>query len=177
MSNNWRTVNGFLLGEELLDFHRLNNFLTEYSEYIDEGLEMNPVNPFYLPLQVDMLQLNLVLNINQDACLYVRDYISNRKFLVDTGACLSIYPRKLVPQRKILKCNRNINLKAANGSPIATYGTTKIRLNFGLGRVFKWNFTIADTDELIIGADFLYNFGIMVDIRNRRIFLNNETNE
>ncbi|CAD6232094.1 GSCOCG00001742001-RA-CDS [Cotesia congregata] len=174
MSNNWRMVYEFLLlSEELLEFYRMNNFLTEYSEFIDERYEMNP---FYVLFQRNLLQLNPILNVNRNGCLFVKDYISDMEFL-DTGACRSFYPRYLVPERIIPKRNHNNNFLAANSTLIGTYGTTKVRLDFGVGRVFNWNFTIADTAELIIGADFLDYYDILVDIRNRRILLNNEENE
>ncbi|KAH0568629.1 hypothetical protein KQX54_021316 [Cotesia glomerata] len=77
-----------------------------------------------------MLQLNPILNVNRNACLFVR--ASGMEFLIDTGACRSIYPRYLIPRRIIPKRNRNNNLQAANRSVIGTYGTTKMKLDFGL---------------------------------------------
>ncbi|CAG5107116.1 Protein of unknown function [Cotesia congregata] len=81
MSNNWRMVYEFLLlSEELLEFYRMNNFLTEYSEFIDERYEMNP---FYVLFQRNLLQLNPILNVNRNGCLFVKDYISDMEFLVN----------------------------------------------------------------------------------------------
>lgn len=61
------------------------------------------------------------------------------------------------------------SLSAANGTSIATYGPIALSLNFGLRRMFKWTFTIADVDRPIIGADFLSYFGLLVDIRHQKL--------
>ncbi|CAK9810898.1 Transposon Tf2-9 polyprotein [Anthophora plagiata] len=60
-------------------------------------------------------------------------------------------------------------LAAANGTPIATYGTKTLTLNLGLRRDFTWRFVVADVSKPIIGADFLAHFGLLVDIRNQRL--------
>lgn len=60
-------------------------------------------------------------------------------------------------------------LTAANGTPIATYGPIVHNLNLGLRRMFQWKFIIADVDRPIIGVDFLSFFGLLVDVRNKRL--------
>ncbi|KOC61824.1 hypothetical protein WH47_06162 [Habropoda laboriosa] len=60
-------------------------------------------------------------------------------------------------------------LSAANGTPIATYGTKTLTLNLGLRRDFTWRFVVADVSKPIIGADFLAHYGLLVDIRNQRL--------
>ena len=42
-------------------------------------------------------------------------------------------------------------------------------LNLGLRRDFVWIFVVADVSKPIIGADFLAHFGLLVDMRNRRL--------
>lgn len=42
-------------------------------------------------------------------------------------------------------------------------------LDFGLRRSFRWSFTVAAVDKAIIGADFLHHFGLLVDIKGRRL--------
>ena len=97
----------------------------------------------------------------------VRDKDSKRNYLVDTGAQVSVVPptaaeRKNGPVKGML-------LHAANGSLIRTYGLRSVTLNLGLRRVFKWVFVVADVKQNILGADFLYHFAILVDVRNKQL--------
>ncbi|UYV83988.1 hypothetical protein LAZ67_X000803 [Cordylochernes scorpioides] len=57
----------------------------------------------------------------------------------------------------------------ANGTEIVTYGTKVRNLDIGLRRQFQWPFVIANTNRAIIGADFLNNFGLIIDIKNKRL--------
>lgn len=57
---------------------------------------------------------------------------------------------------------------AANGTPIQTYGKSLFNVSLGLRRNFAWNFTIADVTSSIIGADYLFEYGLMVDLKRRR---------
>lgn len=88
------------------------------------------------------------------------------QFLVDSGSVLSILPRKAVS-----KClhRQDLVLFAANASPIATYGQHNLTLNLGLRRALTWSFTIADVQTAILGADILAHYGILIDLRGRRI--------
>ncbi|WP_221936052.1 hypothetical protein, partial [Klebsiella pneumoniae] len=60
-------------------------------------------------------------------------------------------------------------LSAANGSTIATFGTTTITPNLGLRRAFTWKFIIADVTKPIIGADFLAHYGLLVDLKGGQL--------
>ena len=42
-------------------------------------------------------------------------------------------------------------------------------MDFGLGVIYRWVFVIADVRHAILGADFLSNFGFLVDCQNGRI--------
>ena len=42
-------------------------------------------------------------------------------------------------------------------------------MNLGLRRTFQWIFIIADVSHAILGADFLSHFGLLPDVRNRRL--------
>ncbi|KAB0800827.1 hypothetical protein PPYR_06566 [Photinus pyralis] len=68
-----------------------------------------------------------------------------------------------------IPCNRGSPLYAANHSTIHTYGTRTIRLELGLRRNFNWKFIIADVKKPIIGADFIHYYGLIVDVKRRRI--------
>ena len=48
---------------------------------------------------------------------------------------------------------------------IATYGIRSLSLDLGLHCIFRWVFIIADVKQPILGADFLRNFGLLVDVR------------
>lgn len=94
------------------------------------------------------------------------DRYTKYSFLIDTGADICVYPRSRVKTRTF---KTTYELTAANGTPIATYGPITLTLNLGLRRMFKWRFIIADTEKAIIGADFLSHYGLLVDLRNRRL--------
>jgi hypothetical protein len=97
--------------------------------------------------------------------LFITDKTSKRRFLIDTGSDLCVYPRQFIPQRR---SRVNYDLCAANGTTIPTYGGLSPNLNLGLRREFTWRFIIADVTQPLIGADFLTHFGLLVDCRNNR---------
>ena len=92
---------------------------------------------------------------------FARDRVSHRSFLIDTGAVISV-----LPPTKLDKLRRQVgvDLQAANGSLIPTYGQRSLTLNLGLRRTLRW---IADVKHPIIGADFLEHHGLIVDMRHR----------
>jgi hypothetical protein len=96
----------------------------------------------------------------------VTDRFSQRRFLVDTGSDLCVFPRNLVPQRR---SRVNYDLCAANGTTIHTYGWLPLRLNLGLRRDFTWRFILADVTQPLIGADFLSHLGLLVDCKRKRL--------
>ncbi|GBM11514.1 hypothetical protein AVEN_130654-1 [Araneus ventricosus] len=91
------------------------------------------------------------------------DLVTRHTFLVDSGAAVCCYLKKLTN----FKAKQDLELYAANGSRIATYGTIKLELYFGLRRSFIWSFLVADVSDPIIGADFLERFELLIDVRNR----------
>ncbi len=98
--------------------------------------------------------------------LYVTDRESRLRFLVDTGAEVSV-----IPPSKAERKNRQdtYGLIAANNTPIATYGTRSLTLNLGLRRAFRWVFIIANVRNPILGADFLRHYGLAVDMSHKRL--------
>ncbi|UYV67129.1 hypothetical protein LAZ67_4004017, partial [Cordylochernes scorpioides] len=97
--------------------------------------------------------------------LFVTDKNTGLRFLVDSGADISIIP----PKDKNRMPSSDYKLYAANGTEIVTYGTKVRNLDIGLRRQFQWPFVIANTNRAIIGADFLNNFGLIIDIKNKRL--------
>ena len=94
--------------------------------------------------------------------LFLTDANSGRRFLIDTGAEVSIVPLSATDRKNKQDCS---GLRAVNGSSIATFGTRSITLDLGLRCVFRWIFVIADrvadTSTPIIGADFLRQHGLL----------------
>lgn len=66
-------------------------------------------------------------------------------------------------------------LGAANGTVINTYGSKLLELNLGLRRSFKHPFIVASVRRPILGADFIEKFGILVDLKGKKI-IDPETN-
>nr|VZI39510.1 unnamed protein product [Spirometra erinaceieuropaei] len=93
---------------------------------------------------------------------YVCDNVTRRRFLVDTGAQISVVPPTPVDHR----CpSPGLHLQAVNCSPISTFGSHSLTLNIGLRRSFSWIFVIADVPHAILGSDFLAEFDLLVDCR------------
>ena len=59
-------------------------------------------------------------------------------------------------------------LQAANGTTITTYGAHIVPLRFG-GRIFQARLIAADVKRSLLGADFLRQHNLLVDIRNHRL--------
>ncbi|UYV84625.1 hypothetical protein LAZ67_X002882 [Cordylochernes scorpioides] len=96
--------------------------------------------------------------------LFVFDKISKLKFLVDTGADVSI-----IPATAQFKQESDYKLYAANGSKIKTFGVKILNLDLGLRRDFQWPFIIANVKRGILGADFLFKYNLLVDINKRKL--------
>lgn len=95
----------------------------------------------------------------------VIDLASKWQFPVDTGADASVIPPSAMDKQN----KQDIKLFAANSTEISTYGSKIIKLNLNLRRDFLWKFVIADVDKPILGADFLNYFGLLVDIKNKKL--------
>ena len=87
--------------------------------------------------------------------MYLLDHVSNTRFLVDSGAEVSLFPASTADKAR---GPHGPALIAANGSPIESYGTKQINISVK-GRFFSWKFIICDISQGIIGADFLRNHG------------------
>ena len=97
---------------------------------------------------------------------FVLERVSHRRFLVDTGAEISV----VLPTKADRKCcQTGVTLQAANGASIATFGQRSLTLNLGLRRPFRWIFTIADVKHPIVGADFLGHHSLLVDVKNKML--------
>lgn len=97
---------------------------------------------------------------------YIRDSTNKINFLVDTGADVSVYRRHQLhrPTKET-----SYSLYSVTGQRFPTYGLYGTGVNLGLRRELAWHFVIADTSTAILGAEFLGHFGLLVDVRNRRL--------
>jgi hypothetical protein len=95
--------------------------------------------------------------------LYVTDKHSKTRFLIDTGAEVSVFPATQHDKRY---CRKGVSLTAANNSTIHTYGKHLLCLDLGLHRQLKWSFLIAEVNQPILGADFLRHSRVLADTHN-----------
>ena len=59
-------------------------------------------------------------------------------------------------------------MQALNGTAITTYGAHIVPLRFG-GRIFQARLIAGDVKRWLLGADFLRQYNLHVDIRNHRL--------
>lgn len=97
---------------------------------------------------------------NPGKLLFVTDNNTRRRFLVDTGAQISVYPATRYDRQAGVA---GPPLLAANGSKIKTFGKKTMSLCFGPTQ-YNWSFVIADVERPIIGADFFANFNLLIDV-------------
>ena len=94
--------------------------------------------------------------------IYLQDILSNRNFLVDTGASRSVFPHHSSA------APTGPRLLMADGRPTKAWGSRIIPLQFG-NRRFQFSFLLADVDRPILGADFLADFDLLVDVAKRQV--------
>ena len=98
--------------------------------------------------------------------LYAQDLKSGRRFLVDTGEEVSVFPATRMDRNSYFQGTK---LTAANGSNICTYGERTISQIFSK-RHFRRTFTIAQVSQPLLGADFLRAYSILVvDFKSQRL--------
>jgi cleavage and polyadenylation specificity factor subunit 1 len=97
--------------------------------------------------------------------LLVSDVHTGRRFLVDTGAEVSVFPATAADASTR---SPGSPLYAANGTPIRTFGTRSLTLDLG-EKCYTWPFVIAGVSRPLIGADFLKHHGLLVDLPRRRL--------
>ena len=113
------------------------------------------------------VQGSTAINAAGPAQLLVTDDLSGTVFLIDSGAQVSLIPRSS-PLATANASRTECQLRAANGSPITTYGTLPATISIAHKR-YSNNFIIANVHRPILGADFLRNHGLLVDIRGQRL--------
>ena len=76
--------------------------------------------------------------------LYIKDTLSNCKFLIDTGASVSVFPHS--PAKGEFPSN-DLKLVSADGSAIKSYGSRILPVRLE-GRHITWSFVLAAVDRL-----------------------------
>ncbi|XP_064470037.1 uncharacterized protein LOC135387096 [Ornithodoros turicata] len=104
--------------------------------------------------------------LDDSRLFHIVDRANGTRFLVDTGAEVSVIPASSSFSRSRQPC---FSLKAANASTIPVYGQKSLTLNIGLRRDFRWLFLVADVTQAILGADFLNHFKLLVDVNGKRL--------
>lgn len=100
--------------------------------------------------------------------LVVKDGISGKDFLIDTGAEVSLIAASSTDIAAHSSLASEPSLKAANGSSIRTFGTAELTISFQ-GKRFRHKFIIADVHRPLIGADFLLKHELLVDLPGQRL--------
>ena len=95
--------------------------------------------------------------------LYVGDKRKKCKYLIDTGAAVSVLPKSCTNRTSDAAC---LPLVSANNTTINTYGTSRRIVDVGLKRDYAWTFIVADIKQPIIGADFLIQYSLLVDLKS-----------
>ena len=95
--------------------------------------------------------------------VYLQDSLSSRRFLIDSGASVSVFPAPPSNSRS------GVSLLTADGSSLSCSGSRIIPLRFGNHR-FDWPFQLAPVAIPILGADFLRHFNLLLDVSNQRVF-------
>jgi hypothetical protein len=89
--------------------------------------------------------------------LHITCAASQLRFLVDTGTAFSVYKGQQQLQAD-LPC-----LRAAGGQTIPCFSEFKLTVQFGQ-HSFNWTFLLADVEAPLLGADFLCNYSLLVDL-------------
>ena len=119
---------------------------------------------------------NRTPKLSRENRMFVVDYISSRKIMIDSGSQISIWPAGGRDKCKTTENKDNIKLFAHNGTTINTYGVEYFKINIGFKHDFIFNFVIADSNVPLIGIDFLSHFNIVADFKNMCLF-RGSTNE
>ena len=97
----------------------------------------------------------------------MKDDISGHRFLVDTGALVSVFPASGLDTRPH---RPSALLEAANGYTIHTYGDKLMMLSIN-DRKYVWKFMVVDVTQPLLGADFLCSNTLMVDAKGQRLMV------
>ena len=104
----------------------------------------------------------LISTVGNSPLLFVSDSCSGQRFLIDSGAEVSVAP--------FTSCRPPTStLKTADGRPVSCWGHTSVPVvidgvNYGNQRFLK-----AAVQHYILGADFFFRTGVCIDVKQRRL--------
>ncbi|XP_068247693.1 uncharacterized protein [Palaemon carinicauda] len=87
--------------------------------------------------------------------------------MVDTGCMQSTFPPSQADLNRAPSSDAP-SLIAANGSPIRCYGTRVLKISI-MGRFYSQPFAIANVRHPLLGADFLANYGLLINVAGKRL--------
>ncbi|XP_023229853.1 uncharacterized protein LOC111630069 [Centruroides sculpturatus] len=99
----------------------------------------------------------------QSRHLFILDKKTNINFLVNTGSNVSIFPVSSSQKKRASQ----MTLMAASTTAIHVYDQRTLTLDFGLKKIFRWKFLIGNVSTAIIGADFLYHFHLVPNLKRK----------
>ena len=97
--------------------------------------------------------------------IVVTDNNSGRRFLVDTGARVSVVHSSRLDSPS---GPSDQHIQTANGTSVATYGTRYVLLHLSNHR-YSARHVIADVKRPLLGADFIRQHNLLVDVRGQRL--------
>ncbi|VUZ54915.1 unnamed protein product [Hymenolepis diminuta] len=97
---------------------------------------------------------------------HIIDQNSGVKFAIDSGSEHSFILPSSYERNTVIPISW---IKAPKGKDIAIYGKKSLIVDLGLGRLYQWNFIVADIMFPLIGADFLANFDLLMDVRRKKL--------
>ena len=101
--------------------------------------------------------------------LFIHDSCHNIEFLIDTGASYSIISSHVINNSKSFNTD-TYHVSTIGDCTIEIDGQLKTQINLGLSQLFDYDFIIAALPYEIIGADFLRDFNLCVDLNARTLF-------
>ena len=101
--------------------------------------------------------------------IYLHEELSNRRFLVDTGASISVFPSPTSDK------SSGVRLITADGSTVTCSRSRTIPLRFGTWNC-SWTFQLAPVSVPILDADFLRHHDLNVSVSRKKVFSDSSIN-
>ncbi|MCL4150325.1 UNVERIFIED_CONTAM: hypothetical protein GTU68_060446 [Idotea baltica] len=90
------------------------------------------------------------------------------KFIVDSGTSVSIAPSHYL--NVIVLDPTTVTLSSATRNSIPCLGQAKLQIQIPkFRRAFLWTFKVAETVHPLLGFDFINNFGLIIDCKNKQL--------
>ena len=110
---------------------------------------------------------------NNDVRPYIRDKTSKQWLLVDSGAAVTCWPKRLVPD---VPLDPKVKLRAVNGENIDTFGYHTITFHFG-NKTYTHRALITALDSAILGWDFLTSHHVDIVWQGEKCFFKGSKNK